>query len=512
MANVVKQMAVKQSDGTYQMKDIGVDYTNVDGLATAATAFKALSADEATGDKNGKDITEYIADVAKDEENIALTDGDGNTNNVDLSMTGATGAADGEAGFVPKPLTTDNGKFLKGDGTWDDPQDTTYDGSSNIDIDGSNNIDLTATGVTAGSYGPTADQSGSNISIVVPMFTVDAKGRLTSAGYKTMVPKDTQYGVSGTGLSLTGTNFSLGDHASTVTGFGGGTASKYGHNKLSDVFDNNAPVVGTNGAAKSVGASAYALEAGYKALKHNIVEYRDITADFNSGTFSANPANYSPGNYIVKAYGGVTYAAVLCHYNYRYNPGSSDYGNINVNHWTAIVMGFAAGQWNTSNTTANGVIGSAMMTWLKGACQTAVLGAFGGTSHVIPWNCYTSKGSYNANAAPNYGFAGDWTGSIYAMIPTEEQIYGTRVAGFEGWGMCTTENRPLKLFQERSFMEVLGRNYGQSNNNFNSNHAWLSNIASSLPVTSFCRASFSGYASDIGASKSFGRFPLINLK
>ena len=32
MSDTVKQAGIKQADGTYLMKDIGVDYSNVDGL------------------------------------------------------------------------------------------------------------------------------------------------------------------------------------------------------------------------------------------------------------------------------------------------------------------------------------------------------------------------------------------------------------------------------------------------------------------------------------------------
>ena len=42
------------------------------------------------------------------------------------AMTGATGSAAGTAGYVPAPASTDNTKFLKGDGTWGTPTDTTY--------------------------------------------------------------------------------------------------------------------------------------------------------------------------------------------------------------------------------------------------------------------------------------------------------------------------------------------------------------------------------------------------
>lgn len=49
------------------------------------------------------------------------------------TMTGATSSADGAAGIVPKPVTGDNTKFLRGDGTWDSPSisvDSSYTISS----------------------------------------------------------------------------------------------------------------------------------------------------------------------------------------------------------------------------------------------------------------------------------------------------------------------------------------------------------------------------------------------
>lgn len=43
-----------------------------------------------------------------------------------LEFTGATASEDGAQGDVPAPTTSDVNKYLKGDGTWDIPQDTTY--------------------------------------------------------------------------------------------------------------------------------------------------------------------------------------------------------------------------------------------------------------------------------------------------------------------------------------------------------------------------------------------------
>lgn len=53
------------------------------------------------------------------------------------NMTGATSSADGEAGYVTKPLIADKDKFLKGDGTWDTPpQPTVNDGTLTIQKNG----------------------------------------------------------------------------------------------------------------------------------------------------------------------------------------------------------------------------------------------------------------------------------------------------------------------------------------------------------------------------------------
>lgn len=263
MANTIKQVGIRQFDGSYLTKDIGVDYQNVDGLETEATAFHALSADKATTDKNDKDITEYIADVSKNANNIQLINGSGDTSNVDLGMIGATPTTDGDAGFVPAPTMSDNTKFLKGDGTWGTPQDTTYNNSANIEIDLNDSIDLTNTGVSAGEYGPTEDVTGSNgVTISIPNFTVDEKGRLTSAGAQTFTCVDTKYS-AGAGLTLTGNILSLAAHASSNAGYGMGTASNYGHVKLSDTYTKS--ISGGN-AAGGLAASQNALYNVYNTL------------------------------------------------------------------------------------------------------------------------------------------------------------------------------------------------------------------------------------------------------
>ncbi len=58
---------------------------------------------------------------------MAAVKGDGDAIKAMVSvMEGATVSADGASGLVPKPEAGDQDKFLKGDGTWDEPTDTTY--------------------------------------------------------------------------------------------------------------------------------------------------------------------------------------------------------------------------------------------------------------------------------------------------------------------------------------------------------------------------------------------------
>ena len=94
---------------------------NSDSLADATVG----NATKATQDKNGKDITQYVADVTQANSKITITKGDGSSSEIDLpeetvysNFTGTTGTGDGKAGLVPAPVSADVDKFLKSDGTW----------------------------------------------------------------------------------------------------------------------------------------------------------------------------------------------------------------------------------------------------------------------------------------------------------------------------------------------------------------------------------------------------------
>ena len=489
MADTIKQIGIKQADGSYLSKDIGVDYQNIDGLETEATAFKAKSADKAVSDKNDKDITEYLSQVAKDDESIRLTNGAGVVSQIDLRMVGATPTIDGEAGFVPAPTTKDNTKFLKGDGTWGVPQDTTYNSSSNISINASNNIDLTNTTVSAGTYGPLADVTGSNGStIVIPKFTVDSKGRLTNAGTQTYTSVDTRY-TAGAGLSLTGTSFNLSSHASNSAAYGLGKNTHYGHVKLSDKYD--VLESGGNAAAGGVAASQAAVYNAYTQLLYKTQNhYVNITEDFDSGYFSEHIEIYQPGNYIIKTYNGVNYVAVLAHYNY-FPVFAGSMATPGDPHWVAIVLGLTPramgnGRQNFADTQ--------MYAWLKGDCTSILRGAFGDS--IVA----TSKIGYEAGKdAPDY---------MYAYLMSENQIYGSKVVSIST--APTEANRQLKIFQNENYADVLSRGFGGRSYLNDDEKILLKDLASS-GYDAYCAARGDGVATKVDLTTKCRIFPIIIL-
>ena len=109
------------------------------------------------------------------------------------TMTAATSSAAGTGGLVPFPSSGKQASFLRGDGTWVVPTDTTYSAGTGLSLS-SKTFSLASSGVTAGSYGPTGDVTGSEgATIKVPYITVDAYGRVTAATYKTYTSKNTTY-------------------------------------------------------------------------------------------------------------------------------------------------------------------------------------------------------------------------------------------------------------------------------------------------------------------------------
>lgn len=152
---------------------------------------------------------------------------DGNVSPDLLVFGGATSGADGKVGLVKQPLSADRTKFLKGDGTWGTPESVAYSAGTGLSLNDTT-FSLGTSGVTAGSYGPSAAVSGTDgTTMNVPYITVDSYGRVTSISNKVYTSKNTTYS-AGTGISLSSGAFSLTSGVVTA-GTKGATANVTGN-------------------------------------------------------------------------------------------------------------------------------------------------------------------------------------------------------------------------------------------------------------------------------------------
>lgn len=104
------------------------------------------------------------------------------TNTTYSTFTGASSSSAGKSGLVPAPSQGASTRYLRSDGTWATPTDTntTYTAGDGITLSGTT-FSLEESGVTGGSYGPTANVTGNNNTTVnIPQITVDSYGRVTS--------------------------------------------------------------------------------------------------------------------------------------------------------------------------------------------------------------------------------------------------------------------------------------------------------------------------------------------
>ena len=113
---------------------------------------------------------------------------------------------------------------------------TTYSAGTGLTLTGTS-FSLSNSGVTAGSYGPTANVSGSNgATINVPQITVDSYGRVTGVTNRvyTSVDTNTTYSLSSFGITATAAqlNFCSGVTSNIQTQLNNKAASSHTHSYL----------------------------------------------------------------------------------------------------------------------------------------------------------------------------------------------------------------------------------------------------------------------------------------
>lgn len=139
----------KTSDLTNDGADGQSTYVETDELAAVATSGSYADLENKPSIPTVNDATLTITQNGISKGTFTANDADDTTIEVPdttySNFTGTDGTAAGAAGLVPAPATTDAGKFLKADGTWDTaggmPQygDIINIGSSNT-VDSSNNV------------------------------------------------------------------------------------------------------------------------------------------------------------------------------------------------------------------------------------------------------------------------------------------------------------------------------------------------------------------------------------
>lgn len=200
---------------------------------------------------------------------------------------------------------------------------------------------------------------------------------------------------------------------------------------------------------------------------------------------------YDIGDYFEA--GGYTYT--LADLNTFYG-GYSSYGVVNIKHITIVVDANTNVQWNTSNTTATGYVGSNLHAYLVDTVlpnvKSHIQSLFGDSweNHLIKHSKLYRNGEGK--------WAWGWSNDQYISALTSVQLHGSPICDMDGTD--TGEgNKPLEVFQKFFYPEILGN---QNN--------WLRSVSA---AGSPCRAHYTGDACGFdGASYSHGAVGLIIFK
>jgi hypothetical protein len=165
------------------------------------------------------------------------------------AFTGSTTLVDGAAGLVPKPVIANRLQYLRGDGTWATPPDTDTDTNTVTSIRREDSDGTTA--ATTYRTGDIRLRQGANVTI-----TEVTAGIFQIASSYVDTDTNTTY-TAGTGLTLTGTAFSITDTITTAA---------------------TVNTIAKRDASANLTANAF-YQTSSKSLKTCIEDYKDSATD-----------------------------------------------------------------------------------------------------------------------------------------------------------------------------------------------------------------------------------------
>lgn len=109
-----------EKPGYDDARDIGVINGNMDTIDDELYKRKGVQTAVVDPTASGTSVT-FIKTIMQNTQGVITP-----TKATVPTLVGATASANGSAGMAPQPLKADKDKFLKGDGSWAEPQNTTY--------------------------------------------------------------------------------------------------------------------------------------------------------------------------------------------------------------------------------------------------------------------------------------------------------------------------------------------------------------------------------------------------
>lgn len=218
---------------------------------------------------------------------------------------------------------------------------------------------------------------------------------------------------------------------------------------------------------------------------------RNITNDLANLSAAVAEQNLEKYGYAIGDYfnGPSGYTYTLADRDPFYG-GYSEYSVVNVHHIGIVVDCNQSVQWNKSDSTTTGYVGSNLHSYLTGTALPNVRSDFTSLFGSYANHLLSHRKIYTTNTD-----AWSWSEDQFISALTSVQLHGSPICDMN-WHQTGEGNKPLEVFQKFFYPEILGN---QNN--------WLRSVASaSAPCYSDGSAAAGG---NRGASESRGAVGLI---